>query len=207
MASARLRKAFRYPDDSGDDATREELDEEGLLKLLSEHAVGSSDSYPEQERVIRHLKLQNEKRDSEYSIIFAAIPLLSTIVFLPSILSPAALGPCSRLFSLLGVTSLLATAYTMKYVQPQRPDPKGKRPMRNPDLATYVRRCIIPTNTAVCVLLSLVYIFRSGPPDGLQPVAYLVPAALLVTILAVRQVMVSVDIKPLEDLRYEYKGA
>jgi hypothetical protein len=30
MASARLRKAFRYPDDSGDDDAREELDEEGL---------------------------------------------------------------------------------------------------------------------------------------------------------------------------------
>lgn len=33
MASARLRKAFRYPDDSGDDIAREELDDEGPLKL------------------------------------------------------------------------------------------------------------------------------------------------------------------------------
>jgi hypothetical protein len=32
MASARLRKAFRYPVDSSDDDAREELDEEGLLK-------------------------------------------------------------------------------------------------------------------------------------------------------------------------------
>lgn len=32
MESARLRKAFRYPDDSGDDIAREELDEEGPLK-------------------------------------------------------------------------------------------------------------------------------------------------------------------------------
>lgn len=32
MATARLRKAFRYPDDSGDDEhEREELDEEGML--------------------------------------------------------------------------------------------------------------------------------------------------------------------------------
>lgn len=32
MSTTRLRKAFRYPDDSGDDEQgREELDEEGLL--------------------------------------------------------------------------------------------------------------------------------------------------------------------------------
>lgn len=32
MTSTRLRKAFRYPDDSGDDIAREELDEEGPLE-------------------------------------------------------------------------------------------------------------------------------------------------------------------------------
>ncbi|KAL2819941.1 hypothetical protein BDW59DRAFT_119420 [Aspergillus cavernicola] len=189
MASARLRKAFRYPDDSGEDAAREELDEE------------------EQERVIRHLQLQSEKRDSQYSTVFAAIPLLLTMVFLPSLLSPAALGFFTRFFNLLSITSLLATAYTMKYVPPQRPDPKGKRPMRNPDLMMHVRRFIIPGNSMACVLLGLGYLFSSEAVAGIQPTAYLVPAALLVAILTVRQVMVSVDLKPLEDLRYEFKGA
>ena len=36
MASARLRRAFRYPDDLGDDEyAREELDEEGLCDRLA----------------------------------------------------------------------------------------------------------------------------------------------------------------------------
>ncbi|KAL4783238.1 hypothetical protein BJX76DRAFT_260575 [Aspergillus varians] len=189
MASARLRKAFRYPNDSGDDDAREELDEE------------------EQERVIKHLKTQNEKRDSQYSLIFAAIPLLSTTVFAPSLLSVAGVALYVRFLSLISIVSLLATAYTIKYVPPQRPDPKGKRPIRTPDLATHVRRYIIPGNAGICALLGLVYLFSSGTSSGLQTVAYLVPAALFTTILSVRQVMVSVDLKPLEDLRYEYKGA
>lgn len=33
MVSARIRRAFRYPDDSDDDNSREELDEEGQLEL------------------------------------------------------------------------------------------------------------------------------------------------------------------------------
>ena len=31
MATTRLRRAFRYPEDSGDERGREELDEEGLF--------------------------------------------------------------------------------------------------------------------------------------------------------------------------------
>ncbi|KAL4929615.1 uncharacterized protein BDV17DRAFT_290619 [Aspergillus undulatus] len=189
MASARLRKAFRYPDDSGDDDVREELDEE------------------EQERVIKHLKTQNEERDSQYSLIFAAIPLVSSVVFVPSLLSSASLGWSIRSSSFAGIISLLATAYTMKYVPPRRPGPKGKRPMRNPDLVAHVHQYIVPGNFAVCALLGLAYLFSSGTSTGIQPVAYLLPTVLFTAILIVRQAMQSVDIKPLEDLRYEYKGA
>ncbi|KAL4801294.1 hypothetical protein BDV18DRAFT_86399 [Aspergillus unguis] len=189
MASARLRKAFHYPDDSGDDDAREELDEE------------------EQEQMIVHFKAQNEKRNSQYSLIFAAIPLLSTISFVQYLLPSAALGLSARLLSVLSILSLIATAYTSKYVQPQRPDPKGKRPMRTPGLREQVHQYIIPGNAGVCLFLGLVYIFSSETSDAMQPVVYLVPAALLTTLLLVRQVMVSVDLKSLEDLRYEFKGA
>ncbi|KAL2816161.1 hypothetical protein BJX63DRAFT_430448 [Aspergillus granulosus] len=192
MASARLRKAFRYPDDDDDDDddARVELDEE------------------EQERVIQHLQQQNDKRNSEYSLMFSAIPLVSTVVFLPSLLSSDSLGFTRRLYSFLGIASLLATAYTMKYIPPMHPDPKGKRPIRNPDLTAHVRRFLIPGNSAVCVLLGLVYLFSSGSSSlGIQPTAYLVPAALLITVLLVRQIMISVDLGPLDELRYEYKGA
>ncbi|KAL4899168.1 hypothetical protein BDW74DRAFT_119125 [Aspergillus multicolor] len=189
MASTRLRRTFRYPDDSGDDDDREELDEE------------------EQESVIRLLKRQNEERDSYYSLIFAALPLLSTIVFIPSLLSSRASGLLAPLLSLLGILSLAATAYTISSVPPRRPDPKGKRPMRSPDLRQYARRYLLPGNTGICVLLGMAYLFPPVTSTEIHPVIYLVPAALLITILFVRQVMASVDIKPLEDLRYEYKGA
>ncbi|KAL4763131.1 uncharacterized protein BDW70DRAFT_15294 [Aspergillus foveolatus] len=189
MASARLRKAFRYPVDSGDDDARAELDEE------------------EQERVIEALRSQNEKRDSQYSLVFAAIPLLSTTIFVSSLLTPAALDLSVRFLSLLGTLSLLATAYTIKYVPLQRSDPKGKRPVRALDLRERVRNYIIPCNAAICALLGIAYFFRSGASAVNHPIAYLVPAALLTVILIVRQVMASVDLKTLEDLRYDYKGA
>lgn len=48
MAAVRLRKAFRYPEDSDED--REEFDEE------------------EQEQVIQHLQRQNDARNAQYSV-------------------------------------------------------------------------------------------------------------------------------------------
>lgn len=48
MAAVRLRKAFRYPEDSEED--RQELDEE------------------EQEQVIQQLQRQNDARNSQYSV-------------------------------------------------------------------------------------------------------------------------------------------
>ncbi|KAL3456815.1 hypothetical protein BJX64DRAFT_281076 [Aspergillus heterothallicus] len=189
MASARLRKAFRYPDDSDDGEVREELDEE------------------EQECIIQHLQQQNNKRNSEYSLIFSALPLLSTIVFFPSLLSAASLSFTTRLYSLLSIASLLATAYTIKCFPPTHPDRKGKRPMPNSNLTAKARNFIVPGNMAVCALLGLVYLFshETSSPE-IQPIVYMVPAALFVTILFVRRVMVSVDLGPLDELRYEYKG-
>ncbi|GKZ29419.1 hypothetical protein AbraIFM66950_004827 [Aspergillus brasiliensis] len=69
MATARLRRAFRYPDDSGDDEhSREELDEEA-----GGHSDNVADGPAEQERVIEQLKSLNEKRNSEYSVNISPI--------------------------------------------------------------------------------------------------------------------------------------
>lgn len=122
-------------------------------------------------------------------------------------MTPAALDLSVRFLALLGTLSLLATAYTIKYVPLQRPDPKGKRPVRALDLRERVGIYIIPCNAAMCALLGMAYFFRSGASAGNHPIAYLVPAALLTVILIVRQVMASVDLETLEDLRYDYKGA
>ncbi|GLA45829.1 hypothetical protein AnigIFM63604_006784 [Aspergillus niger] len=191
MATARLRRAFRYPDDSGDEEhSREELDEE------------------EQERVIEQLKALDEKRNSEYSIVFAAIPLFSSFAFIASILSGSS-SLSERCLSLLGALSLLVTAYIMKYFPLERPDPKGKRPMTTPHAMASIRPYILLVNAAICVLLALVYASQPTTQSWLeiQPVIYLVPGAMFAAVLVARKVMLSVDLKTLENLRYEYKGA
>lgn len=113
--------------------------------------------------------------DNGIQFIFAAIPVLSIIVFVPSLLSSHALGLFARVLSLVSIISLLATAYTIKYVPSQRPDPKGKRPVRHPDLSAHVRRYIIPGNSGISVFLVLVYFLSSDASIGVQPVVYLVP--------------------------------
>lgn len=113
--------------------------------------------------------------DNGIQLIFAAIPLLSIIVFVPSLLSSHARGVFTRILSLVSIISLLATAYTIRYVPPQRPDPKGKRPVRHPDLSAHIRRYIIPGNSGISAFLMLVYVFSSEASIGVQPVVYLVP--------------------------------
>ncbi|KAF9883600.1 hypothetical protein FE257_003153 [Aspergillus nanangensis] len=189
--AARLRKAFKYPDDNeGND--REELDEE------------------EQEQLIGHLRVQNDQYDSQYTIIFAVIPLLSAAaVFVPPMISRNA-GLQERFMSFLSTLSLIATAYLMKYIPLRHPDPKGKKPMRNPDLPSRIRQFLLPVNTASCGLLLLMYILSppTAPPfSSNSSLTYLIPGVMLTAIVIVREVMVSVDLKPLENLRYEYKGA
>jgi hypothetical protein len=68
MATTRLRKAFRYPDESGDEQGRGELDEEGLFCVFSSSYVLFTDRLLEQELVIRQLQAQNDKRNSEYTV-------------------------------------------------------------------------------------------------------------------------------------------
>ncbi|KAK9644690.1 hypothetical protein HCH54_007109 [Aspergillus fumigatus] len=185
MSTTRLRKAFRYPDDSGDDEQgREELDEE------------------EQDVVIRQLQAENDKRNSEYTIIFSVIPLLAATIYVPPTISSSS-TLSERLRSMLSVISLLLTAYIMKYHAIERPDPKGKRPITKADLITSAEKYAIPTNAALCALLALTSIMAS--PTAV--VTYFIPAAILATILIARKVMASVDIRFLENLRYDYKGA
>ncbi|OOF97668.1 hypothetical protein ASPCADRAFT_504798 [Aspergillus carbonarius ITEM 5010] len=191
MASARLRRAFRYPNDSGDDELdREDLDEE------------------EQERVIDRLKALNEKRNSEYSIIFAAIPLCSSYAFCASILSGSS-GLYERCLSLLSIFSLLATAYAMRYFPLQPSGPEGKRPVTRSNNIVGIQQYLLPLNAAICVLLALIYASQSITESRLdiQPITYLVPGAMFATVLVARKIMLSVNLKALEDLRYEYKGA
>ncbi|KAJ5460893.1 uncharacterized protein N7458_002445 [Penicillium daleae] len=185
MAAVRLRKAFRYPEDS--DEGREELDEE------------------EQEQLIEQLQRQNDARNAQYHIIFTSIPLLSTIAFLPSVFAASSLT--EWLLSILGVLSLLGTAYTMR-LSPLHPDRKGKKPVTaENERITRLHSALLPVNGAVCLLLTAAYFFAGTGPSSIRPVLYLIPGAMLAAILLARDMMLSVDLSALKNLQYEHKGA
>ncbi|KAB5585919.1 hypothetical protein GE09DRAFT_1072539 [Coniochaeta sp. 2T2.1] len=96
--TARLRRTFAYPTDDSTDAsasTPEALDEE------------------EQESLIANLATQNEERNAQFRYLLFALPTLSSIPYLVSILtlrSPQA--------ALLALTSLASTAWLLYYLPP-----------------------------------------------------------------------------------------
>ena len=69
MATAKLRKTFRYPsDDSDEDETPQALDEEGKMNLEydGEHDLENCDL--EQEKLIQKLRVETEERNEEYVV-------------------------------------------------------------------------------------------------------------------------------------------
>ncbi|KAL1965156.1 hypothetical protein VTN77DRAFT_6069 [Rasamsonia byssochlamydoides] len=195
MAAARIRRTFRYPDDSEPEpGGREELDEE------------------EQERLIKELRVENEKQNSRYHLAFTILPLITTIAYVPSILSSTATAS-QRLSSILCILSLFTTAYIMRYVPLQRPDRKDRnKPLSDigPESPVIARKYLTSLNAALCALLSLVFWNMGGnnrEQDQPWPVLYLVPGAVLGIVVIARRTMLDVDIGQLEELRYEYKGA
>ncbi|KAJ5745528.1 hypothetical protein N7520_010710 [Penicillium odoratum] len=186
MAAVRLRKVFQYPEDSDHENDREELDEQ------------------EQERVIEQLQRQNDTHNAHYNVIFTGIPLVLVTTFLPSILWASSFF--QRLSSLIGIFSLLASAYTMRYL-PLHSDRKGKKPMLIEDeRLAFAHTALIPVNGVVCGALAL-YTFWGTGSSGPWPALYLIPTAMFGAILLARQMMLSVDLSTLKDLQYEYKGA
>jgi hypothetical protein len=109
-------------------------------------------------------------------MVFTALPLITAAVFVPSVLSAS--SHFERLFSLLGLVSLLATAYIMRS-SPLQPDRKGKKPMtvRNERMAR-LHAGMVPGTSAVCLLLALVYL-SAGSSWGIRPVLYLIPGGMI----------------------------
>lgn len=105
-------------------------------------------------------------------MIFTGIPLLSATVFLPSILSASTI---EAFLSLLGMLSLLSSAYTMRHA-PLYPDHKGKKPLLAEDeRLTWFLSALVPINGAVCLLLTAYFFIGTGSSYTIRPVLYLVP--------------------------------
>ncbi|WQF81437.1 hypothetical protein CDEST_06451 [Colletotrichum destructivum] len=95
-AAARLRRTFHYPtDDDSADSQPEAMDEE------------------EQEILIQRLADENAARNAQFNTLLLALPLLTTVPYIVSILRLSA-----PLTSLLSITSLLSTAYLLRTQPP-----------------------------------------------------------------------------------------
>lgn len=110
----------------------------------------------------------------------------------------------------------------MRYIPlPKKKDVKGKKPMRPVQGLGLgygeddgpVQRYLVALNAMICALLGLVMLVearRVGSPGKVSEAfwgLWGVPGAILGIVLVVRKMMVEVDVKELEGLRYEYKGA
>lgn len=107
------------------------------------------------------------------------IPLISTLAFLPSLLS--ARGIPERFWSLLALLTLLSTAYIMRNT-PLHPDRKGKKPVSvNDERLAWFRTALVPVNGVSCLLLTVVYFLflRSESTYAIRPVLYLIPGGQL----------------------------
>ncbi|OWT43633.1 hypothetical protein VFPPC_18164 [Pochonia chlamydosporia 170] len=90
---ARLRRTFRYPEDSD---TPEILDEQ------------------EQETLIANLAAQNAQTNTSFTTTLLFLPLLSTIPYIPLLLRP----PPTPIIAILALTSLLSTTYILYKLPP-----------------------------------------------------------------------------------------
>lgn len=114
--------------------------------------------------------------------MFTILPLCTTIVFLPSIFSTSSTF-LEVFVSFTGVLSLMATAYVMKYHPPRRPNSKGKRPIRNPDLHTWVEEFLPAVNAAISGILATIYLLSclTGLSWGNPSFTYIVPGGRCTT--------------------------
>jgi hypothetical protein len=108
-------------------------------------------------------------------MVFTALPLLTAVIFVPSVLSAS--SQAERLFSFLGLVSLITTAYIMR-CSPLQPDRKGKKPMNvHNQRVARIHAALVPGSGMVSLLLALVY-FSTGSSYGTRPVFYLIPGGM-----------------------------
>ncbi|PGH07955.1 hypothetical protein AJ80_07936 [Polytolypa hystricis UAMH7299] len=190
-ASTRIRKTFRYPESDHEDGGRDGMDEE------------------EQEKMIEHLKRHNEERNAQYTLGFTVLPLIFALIYVPALLSSNSTGS-ERLLYIFSIASLLSTGYMMRLIPLKPVDPKGKRRMRDVDpIHEALQKHLPSANAAICGLLAITaYLIRdTGRMHAAPWLLCVAPGIVFLITQIARRTMLSVDIKELEGLRYDYKGA
>ncbi|KIH91484.1 hypothetical protein SPBR_02014 [Sporothrix brasiliensis 5110] len=215
MATARVRRAFRYTTDDDDAAHLDEpevLDEE------------------EQDTLIQSLVEQNQKRNEQFRQVLLAIPALAVVPFLIACFTSS--SPSTAIVSMLGISSLGATAFLVHQQSPTKTgirvldawsgaDIKGKgretsgAPLRLSDWSGAGGRpppleVYLPfLNLGLCaVLLLSLFVSRGAPSSTPYRLLGSLPAAVYGVVLVSKVTMAGVDPeRELGRLRYEYKGA
>ncbi|KAK8134705.1 hypothetical protein PG984_006717 [Apiospora sp. TS-2023a] len=101
-AAARLRRTLAYPADE-DTLSHDEL--------LAQEALDEQ----EQEELIESLAAQNRARNSQFRLFLLALPILSTVPYLISLVQP---GKLNTLVAMLALTSLGSTAWMLHALPP-----------------------------------------------------------------------------------------
>lgn len=134
MATTRLRKTFHYPTE--DDSDPDELDEQ------------------DQESLIADIQARDSSTNDFYRRAFLPLPLLSLLLYVPSIFAPT--SSRAVLVALLSLTSLAGSAYIIYYLPLAKEDVKGKRPVYKGDSRGPVERYIVVLNAALAAFLATV---------------------------------------------------
>ncbi|CAK7209338.1 hypothetical protein SCUCBS95973_000405 [Sporothrix curviconia] len=214
MDTARLRRAFRYAADDEDDHSddQEVLDEE------------------EQDTLIQSLAEQNQRRNEQFRQLLLAVPALAAVPFLMACFRSS--SSSTAMVSLLGISSLAATAYMVHRQTPTKTgirvldtwsgaDVKGKGPAAAAtfSLSNWSARRLPPLdqhlphlNLGLCAVLLLSIFLPKGAtaPASNTPYQLLssLPAVVYGIVLISKVTMAGVDPeRELNKLRYEYKGA
>jgi len=186
MASTRLRQTFRYPDE---DSEPSDLDEE------------------HQEKLIADLQTQDAQKTDLYRKAFLIIPLTGALFFLYTLVLNTHSAQ-QALISILGLSSLLCTAYILQFMPLQAPERKGKVPLYVLDAARGpVEKYLLYLNAALAglLLLASAVSWRKGANEAAWREA--LPAMIMGITLFARQQLAPLDLEELQKAKYDYKGA
>lgn len=187
MASARLRKAFKYPTD--DESEPDELDEE------------------HQEKLIAALQAEDAQKNELYRKAFLAIPVAGGAVFIYTVLFESTTAQ-QRLIAVLSLFSLACTAYILHFMPLRAPERKGKKPVYQVDAEKGpLERYLIYLNGALAALLLVTSMVSWRKGDGGTAWRQALPAIIYGLTMVVRQQLAPMDFEDLQKAKYNYKGA
>lgn len=135
------------------------------------------------------------------------LPIFAALSFLPTLATSSIYQ--ARLSSLLSITSLLFTAFTLYFIPTSlTTDESNQEPAMQRRIGP-LRRYIEPANGILSTLLGVnaaISKNRHGSQEQFWLLS-LLPLSSFIVITLARRFMVEVDIGELEKLKYGYKGA